>query len=356
MDGLRAVAVGLVVAFHFLERYFPGGAVGVDVFFVISGFVITRSLLADKHSLGHISLSRFYRKRVFRIMPALWLTVAVTLLAGFLLGQPQEPQALATLLSAMNWARAFDWVPMVGGALAHAWSLSIEEQFYLLWPVALVVLLKRSRGTALAILAAVVLAIIAWRGMLMLSGSDFMRVYNGLDTHADGLMIGCLIAFWARQPPRWLSAAWIVPVAALGVLTLFFGTAEPGDLGTSLTLRTVICGWLVWIAAGPRTALHPLLASPLFQWGGSRSYSLYLWHYPFAYFLHHWDFWFPAKLAIMAGGTVLCAELCYRLVEQPFLRGGRMAAPGRATRSDARDAGPSGGTTPAPAPEPDSRS
>lgn len=323
IDGLRAVAVGVVIAFHFLEKYFPGGSVGVDIFFVISGFVITGSLLSDRVKLGHVSLSRFYWKRVCRIMPALWAVIAAAIIVGTIIGQPQAPQGVAAFLSVMNWARAFNWVPLNGGALAHAWSLSVEEQFYLLWPLGLLFLLKARRRPALAIIAGLVALIMLWRAWLTLSGAPFARVYDGFDTHADGLLLGCLIAFWGRSPPRWLSAAWAVPVVALGLVTLRFDPSAPGNIAVALTLRAGLSLWLVWAAAGPATMLHPLLRSRLFQWGGSRSYSLYLWHYPVSYFFHPLDFWFPGKLALMAALTLAAAELSYRFVEQPFQRLGR---------------------------------
>lgn len=323
VDGLRAVAVGAVIAFHFLPAYFPGGALGVDIFFVISGLVITRSLLADRQGLGRISLPRFYWKRVWRIMPALWATVAATLVAGLILGRPQGREAVATLLSVMNWARAFNWVGPDGLALGHAWSLSIEEQFYLLWPLGLILLLKLPRRIGLAALLLFVLVLTGWRAALAALGGDFLRIYNGLDTHTDGLMVGCLIALWGRAPPRWVSATWAVPVAALALATLRYGPAEPIDVSVALSSRALFSAWLLWAAAGPETRLHPLLRSSLFQWGGSRSYSLYLWHYPVSFFLHPYDFFFPAKLALMAALTVGAAELSYRLVEQPFQRFGR---------------------------------
>lgn len=323
VDGLRAVAVGSVVAFHFLEKYFPGGFQGVDIFFVISGLVITGSLLADREALGRISLARFYWKRVWRIMPALWLMIVVSLLAGLLFGPAQGPQALAALASAMNWARALGMVSQNGGALAHTWSLSIEEQFYLLWPLALVFLLKAPRHTALSILTAAIVGVVAWRFALLASGAGFHRIYDGLDTHAEGLLIGCLIALWGKPAPEWLRRTWFVPLAVLAVFTMRYGTDAPVDLAVSLSLRALLCAWLVYAVAGTATPLHRVLRSAPFQWGGSRSYSLYLWHYPVWFFLAPYDFFFPAKLFAECALTLVAAEACYRLVEQPMQRVGR---------------------------------
>jgi peptidoglycan/LPS O-acetylase OafA/YrhL len=339
VDGLRAVAVASVIAFHFLEKYFPGGFQGVDVFFVISGFVITGSLLVDRERLGSISLRRFYWKRVCRIMPALWVTVLVTGLAGLLLSRPQGPQALAALLSAMNWARAFDLVSLNGGALAHTWSLSIEEQFYLLWPLGLVLLLKAPRRAGLTVLATAVAFVLLWRFALVASGAGFHRIYDGLDTHADGLLIGCLIALWGRPPPAWVGRTWVVPVFLLGYFTLRFGTDAPANVAVSLTCRAVLSAWIVYAATGPATLLHPLLRTAPFQWGGSRSYSLYLWHYPVWFFFAPYEFFYPAKLLAQCLLTLAAAEASYRLVEQPVQRFGRRKLAEWGRRRDERRAG-----------------
>jgi peptidoglycan/LPS O-acetylase OafA/YrhL len=322
IDGLRAGAVGIVIASHFLGPYVPNGGIGVDLFFVISGVVITRSLLLDRERLGEISLSNFYLKRVFRIMPALWLLIAATLVAGAVTMRPQHWYAAATFASVMNWGRAFGWFGN-GGSLAHAWSLSIEEQFYLLWPFALMLLLKARRATILSVVAGLAIAIALWRTALTLSDVGIMRIYNGLDLHSDGLMLGCLLTLWGRPPPRWLSATWWMPVAILSFLILSAGMSAGHGLALRWTLIPVLSAWLVYVAMGPQTLLHPLLRLGMVQWGGTRSYSLYLWHYPILYFLEPWQPWYPAKLLVMLVLTVAAAEASYRWVEQPFQRRGR---------------------------------
>ncbi len=347
IDGLRAAAVGVVIASHFLGSYVPNGGIGVDLFFVISGVVITRSLLLDREKSGEISLSNFYLKRVFRIMPALWLLIAATLVAGAITGRSQIWYAAAALASAMNWGRAFDWFGN-GGSLAHTWSLSIEEQFYLLWPFALLLLLKARRGTILSVVAGSAIAIAAWRTALILSDGGIMRIYNGLDTHSDGLMLGCLLTLWGRPPPRWLSATWWIPVIILSCLVLSAGMDTGYGLALRWTLIPFMSAWVVYVAMGPKTLLHPLLRLGLVQWGGTRSYSLYLWHYPILYFLEPWTPWDPAKVLTMLVLTIVAAEASYRFVERPFQRRGRArllkrqssrAGPGDSGRPGSPEAG-----------------
>jgi peptidoglycan/LPS O-acetylase OafA/YrhL len=322
IDGLRAAAVGVVIMSHFVVSYFPNGGIGVDLFFVISGVVITRSLLLDRERFGAISLSNFYLKRVFRIMPALWVLIAATLIAGAITGRSQIWYAAAAFASLMNWGRALGWFDN-GGSLAHAWSLSIEEQFYLLWPCALILLLKAKRGTTLSVVAGLAISIALWRTALTASDVNIMRIYNGLDSHSDGLMLGCLLTLWGKPPPRWLSAAWPVPAAILSFLVLSAGMSEGYPLALRWLLIPIMSAWIVYVAMGPRTFLHPLLRLGPVQWGGTRSYSLYLWHYPILYFLGPWIIWFPAKVLVMLVLTVIAAEASYRFVEQPFQRRGR---------------------------------
>jgi peptidoglycan/LPS O-acetylase OafA/YrhL len=318
VDGLRALAVGAVIVSHAFPRAAPGGGIGVDIFFVISGFVITRSLLFDSRDNGSISLSSFYLRRVFRIFPALWAMTIATVVAGACLGRPQWEGALATLTSTMNWARAFH---ILGGrALGHAWSLSIEEQFYLLWPLTLIFLLRAPPRLRLGLLWVALPAITLWRFVLLRHGADVDRLYGGLDTHMDGLLLGCIMALAGKQPPKLLSRLWIVPLAALMAMVAA-ATPEATVLrGTIYLWTALLSAWLIWAAAGPETLLHPVLRSRVAQWGGTRSYSLYLWHYPIIYFLIKTSLLAIVRVPLELGLSLLLAELSYRNVELPALR------------------------------------
>lgn len=290
IDGLRAVAVGLVLLGHSLAEFFPGAGVGVDLFFVISGFVITRSLMAEP------DLKLFYLKRVRRILPAL----LVACLGALLLGAARF-DVMAAALSFMNWARAFGYTE--GGMMGHAWSLSIEEQFYLLWP-ALFLFLKRPVPFLIGWVAVVFL--------LRMGFDDTYRIFNGLDTHSDGLALGCLLAYLGNALPKW---SWPIPAAIIAGLSL---TVQPVEFALGAASLMSFC--LVSIASEHR---FELLRSSLFQWAGTRSYSLYLWHFPLfkVVFAQEWRLMVAAPLAV--GISLIAAEMSYRYVERPFLRRNR---------------------------------
>jgi peptidoglycan/LPS O-acetylase OafA/YrhL len=281
--------------------------------------VITRSLLFDARENGSISLYSFYLRRVFRILPALWVMAIAAAIVAALLRKPEWGETLAALSSTMNWARAFELLPG-GGALGHAWSLSIEEQFYLLWPITLILLLRAPPGLRWALLCLALPAITLWRFLLIAHGADVERIYNGLDTHADGLLLGCVMALWGRPPPRLVSRTWFVPLAIL--LVSVFCATPPGTFfdGTMYLWLALLSAWLIWAATGRETFMHPVLRSSLAQWGGTRSYSLYLWHYPIIFFLIPAGLGAAAKAGIELAGTLVAAELSYRLVELPALR------------------------------------
>ena len=178
--------------------YLQGGSIGVDIFFVLSGFLITYLLVREHDRHGHrISLWKFYARRALRLGPALVLLLIVLALGGCLFFDPETARSnlidvAITVVYAVNWARAFDIPPKL---LGHAWSLSIEEQFYLLWPLILIVMLRaissRQRIATVILLGAVVSYL--WRVALALQGASVQRLFNGLDTRADSLLVGCAL-------------------------------------------------------------------------------------------------------------------------------------------------------------------
>jgi len=200
LDGMRGIAVLLVMLTHarYGAPYLQGGSIGVDIFFVLSGFLITYLLVREHDRHGHrISLWKFYARRALRLGPALVLLLIVLALGGCLFFDPETARSnlidvAITVVYAVNWARAFDIPPKL---LRHAWSLSIEEQFYLLWPLILIVMLRaissRQRIATVILLGAVVSYL--WRVALALQGASVQRLFNGLDTRADSLLVGCAL-------------------------------------------------------------------------------------------------------------------------------------------------------------------
>jgi peptidoglycan/LPS O-acetylase OafA/YrhL/cytochrome c-type biogenesis protein CcmH/NrfG len=290
LDGLRAIAILLVIAYH--DRALKGGFLGVDVFFVLSGFLITSILLREWGTTGSIQLRKFYLRRFLRLAPALSLFVlgawAVThWIQPGLSGQLTGRWAGLALLYVSNLAIAFGReYPL--GEVSICWSLALEEQFYLLWPLSLRTLLRRglSRNTVALIIAAFVAGALGLRYLLLARHPGdpglWLRVYFGPDTRGDGLLMGCLLALLFRQPPsgRLASATVLGGVVGTGVLAYLASTREIADFVAHPLLFSVSGAAAVLVLLGALTPglLKRALELPLLVWIGQLSYSLYLWH------------------------------------------------------------------------------
>lgn len=286
LDGLRAICAASVVVFHAAPDVLPGGGLGVDVFFVLSGFLITRILLGEQAKSGRIDLGRFYLSRAARLWPALLLFAGVYAVAAVVLetGAERADKLTASVFAVtyvMNWIRAFDLGPTA--QLGHTWSLAAEQQFYLLWPLALM-LMPRDR-VAPSIVALLVLSIL-WRFVLVAMGADAERIYNGFDTRVDGLLIG---GFLATVPARSIlcklaGATWQIPAVLLTALALIPLQHTPGSLSVMLLVISALAGWLVIGLQGVEAAS---LTFPPLVYLGTISYGIYLWHFPIAIVLNH---------------------------------------------------------------------
>lgn len=348
LDGLRAFAVAVVVAFHLTPGAVIGGYLGVDVFFVVSGFIITRLLLLERARTGRIRLGAFWKRRARRLLPALVVlllacsTVALLVGGDVLVGL--GGQLLTALTFSSNWyyiAAGSDYFAASAPELfRNLWSLAVEEQFYLVWPlVLLLVILRAPRATRILLLVAATAAS-ALAMALLLTPGDPTRVYYGTGTHAFGLTLGALLAviaqWWSARPlewPRplrhwlgWLGAAALAGLVALSALMPGAAdwTYRGGLLGVAVLTAIVIAALLV-----PSSPLARLLELRPLRWVGERSYGIYLWHWPvfvlLAAVLPTWTS--DAGLAWALGGlalalTIVAAALSYRYVESPFRRAG----------------------------------
>ena len=205
LNGLRGVAILLVLGNHIpLRKYaslLPGGYAGVDLFFVLSGFLITTLLVQEFNRKGSISLRNFYIRRVLRLGPALIIMLSVICALSFVLFDPVRARqncfyALIALFYASNWVKALSHNGL--GIVAQTWSLSAEEQFYVIWPILLLILLRATRRSRHLIFAAAALALLSWCDgiCLALRGATFTRIMFGLDSKLVTLMIGCLLGVW----------------------------------------------------------------------------------------------------------------------------------------------------------------
>lgn len=327
LDGLRGISIILVLILHVNLLYpFPvtllkGGFLGVDMFFVISGFLITSLLVEESERTGGISLRQFYLRRALRLAPALVAVLVFTLLLASIVGFAPlglSPLRLASTVAYFtNWIRAFETLNQAW-FLIHFWSLSIEEQFYLIWPVALILLLKCKRRTAILIVVGGIAVSWLLKGVLYASGASTMRIYHGSDTRADALLIGCLLSLalhwgyipWMLRRPVFSRASWILFTISVVFVSrddaiLYFGGYTLLSLAAAIIiLRSLFTPALV-------------LTHPLLLWIGKRSYGLYIWHWP----VYQIAKYFPAAYVVPIGvvGTFVAAAFSYRYIERPFL-------------------------------------
>jgi peptidoglycan/LPS O-acetylase OafA/YrhL len=347
IDALRALAVLAVFFYHAGVGWLPGGFLGVDLFFVISGYLITTLLLREFRRGGHVKLGRFWLRRARRLLPAVGVMIAVTMVLGAILEPDRVEQlrgdAIASLAYFANWHFVYADVSYFDqfqrpSLFTHLWSLSVEEQFYLFWPLVFAAGMKLFGRTKLLLgVAAGALASVALAWILFEPGADASRVYYGTDTHAVGLLAGVALALvWSpielRQRPSGRRVGPVldaVGALALGLLVLSFLTVDGHDLGLwrggylGLALVTAAA---IAVVAHPAARLGTVIGQPAVLWLGLRSYSFYLWHWPvLALSQPGTDVDLPSELLVPLQLTLvgLLAELSYRYVEQPFRdRGG----------------------------------
>jgi peptidoglycan/LPS O-acetylase OafA/YrhL len=353
LDGLRAIAVLTVMLYHLTPGGMPGGFLGVDIFFVISGFLITSLLLSEHAGSGSIRLGNFWRRRARRLLPALGVLLLVCCTAAWLIGTDLlvglGQQVLGATTFSSNWlsiaaGRSYfdDTTPEL---LRNLWSLAVEEQFYLLWPlVVLLLLFVRLRWVRIAIVAAAAVASAIAMAALYVPGADATRVYYGTDTHSFGLAIGAVLALvsvnwsrdsagWRRTPKVVLPLLGLVSVAALIAATFLLEADDALTYQGGLALVAVLSVFAILGGIVPGSYLGRGLDLQPLRWIGERSYGLYLWHWPVFILVVAA---LPGMPRVGGGGwvlggiaatiTVVAAALSYRFVEQPIRRRGFRAA------------------------------
>ncbi|SOC58326.1 acyltransferase family protein [Ornithinimicrobium cerasi] len=321
LDGLRGVAALVVVVFHVSLGQAVNGYAGVDVFFALSGFLITWLLLAERDRFGRVSLKQFYVRRLLRLYPALVATCLLVLGLAVVGGAVRDvvPGILAALGYVSNW-----WLRTGGEApmLEHTWTLAIEEHYYLIWPLLITGFFARARWIrvlAVAVAAAGVVAVLVpWPGSV-----DGVRLSY---VRGTPIVWGSLLAVAIRR--GWLDGAarllpWIGALSAVALLTLLVVpwpapftwmegfTSIPGALSILVVAAIVVVpGSLPWLAWAPLV------------WAGRRSYGIYLYHFPLLSLLrHHVDVGsIELRMAVGVVATLVVAALSYHFVEKPFLR------------------------------------
>jgi peptidoglycan/LPS O-acetylase OafA/YrhL/lysophospholipase L1-like esterase len=367
LDGLRAVAVLAVIAFHEQLGWAPGGLLGVGVFFTLSGYLITDLLLGQWAARGRIALADFWARRARRLLPALFVMVAVitawvTLFDRARLSALRGADAAAATYSS-------NWYLIVKGQsyfarfappqpLDHLWSLAVEEQFYIVWPwlllagLVLVRKIRRGRPGGVAWLALPTLALAAGSALAMLAlyhpGLDPTRVYEGTDTRAAGLLIGAALAMtWpSRRPAPGRAARAVLDVAGfagLAVIALMIwrtGQYSPFLYRGGLVLLSFASAAVIAAVAVPGAITGRVLGCRPLRWLGVRSYGIYLWHYPVIVLTT------PAnstenlvRAAWQTAVTIVVAALSWRFIEEPIRRGALARVWKQVRASTARPAG-----------------
>jgi peptidoglycan/LPS O-acetylase OafA/YrhL len=342
IDALRAIAVLAVFFYHVSTGgWMPGGFLGVDVFFVISGYLITALLLSEYRRAGHLDVLRFWLRRARRLLPAVAVMIAVTLVAAaiFTPGDVSglRGDAVASLFYVNNWHlvlsdQSYFQEFARPSLFRHLWSLSVEEQFYLLWPLVFAagMTLFGKRRLLIGVLAGAVASTVLMIILFDPSG-DSSRVFYGTDTRGVGLLLGVALAMvWhpsRLRPITGRGARWILDGVGVLALVMIVRTFldvrdfDPGLYRGGFLMLAVWTALLVAVLAHPAARLGRVLGNPPLVWLGLRSYSFYLWHWPVLALtrpgidvpMHG-----PLLVALQLGVTLALADLSYRYVEQPF--------------------------------------
>lgn len=347
LDGIRAIAVIMVLAYHLKLALFKSGFLGVTVFFVLSGYLITGILISEVEEEGTIDLKNFWLRRIRRLVPAVMSMAVVIIFVSAVVNRIIFTKGckdfLASVLGFNNWWQIFNKVSYfeatgVTSPFTHCWSLAIETQFYLIYPLILLGIYKlvKSRGEGRAkrglLFAGVTLLLALISVILMIvlfdPQQDASRVYYGTDTRAFSLLFGALLAIlWEyRMVPRRLSASvnmvlGSVSFAVLLVMTIAINGSSNFWYRGGQFFGTILTVLMVYAVLGRKTWLSRFLSNPVLKWIGDRSYSIYLWHYPIILLISKGikASWWITLIEIVL--SVVLAELSYRFIETPIRHG-----------------------------------
>ena len=347
LDGIRAIAVIMVLAYHLKLALFKSGFLGVTVFFVLSGYLITGILISEVEEEGTIDLKNFWLRRIRRLVPAVMSMAVVIIFVSTVVNRVIFTKGckdfLASVLGFNNWWQIFNKVSYFEAAgvpspFTHCWSLAIETQFYLIYPLILLGIYKlaKSRGEGRAkrglLFAGVTLLLALISVILMIvlfdPQQDASRVYYGTDTRAFSLLFGALLAIlWEyRMVPRRFSASVNMVLGSVSFVVLLVmtiainGSSNFWYRGGQL-VGTILTVLVIYTVSGRKTWLSRFLSNPVLKWIGDRSYSIYLWHYPIILLISKGikASWWITLIEIVL--SVVLAELSYRFIETPIRHG-----------------------------------
>ncbi len=339
IDGLRALAVIMVLAYHLKMPFAKSGLLGVTVFFVISGYLITGILINEIEESGGVDLKNFWLRRIRRLLPAVLSMAVVMIFVSAVVNRVVFTKGCNDLLSAVfgynNWWQIFRKVSYFENAGApspftHCWSLAIETQFYLIYPILLILLSKvRNRGKVFAaVTAALAVISVVLMGVLYSPDGDPSRVYYGTDTRAFSLLIGALSAIQKEyhiikitlRGKLWAVIGSVSVLILIGMM-MFISSYSSFLYYGGQAIVSVLAAFVVYAVTVSRSPLNIILGSGILKWIGDRSYSIYLWHYPIIVLMSGGKraAWWIVILEVVLG--VGLAELSYRFIETPVRHG-----------------------------------
>ncbi|MBC1545885.1 acetyltransferase [Listeria sp. FSL L7-1435] len=346
IDGLRALAVIAVIAYHLNFSWAKGGFIGVDIFFVLSGYLITNILLTQWEKTQSLQLKQFWIRRFRRLIPAVYVMVVVVVIYAVFF-HPEilknlRGDAIASFFYVSNWWFIFHDVSYfdsfgLPSPLKNLWSLAIEEQFYMIWPAFLLVFLKWVKNPKLLLKIVIGLGLLSaiWMTILYVPGTDPSRVYYGTDTRAFDLLAGCALAFvWPftrlspvvpKKSKAVLNIAGTISILGFILFTAFVSEYQPFLYRGGLLFVAILGVIMIATISHPASYLSKIFSFKPLRWIGTRSYGIYLWHYPIITLttpvveLTQPNIW---RAILQVAATFIIAELSFRFIETPIRKNG----------------------------------
>jgi peptidoglycan/LPS O-acetylase OafA/YrhL len=332
LDGIRALAILMVMAIHARVPHASGGFIGVDLFFVLSGYLITSLLMKEHRKTGTVDFKRFYWRRCLRLLPALTALLVIYVIFGlnFQLNRSTMMRDVTIVFFyAASWSRALYNIP--SDWLGHTWSLSIEEQFYFIWPAILILIINCNLVKKITLLSIIAISVCVYRYYLLFNNVSTDRIYFGFDTRIDTTLYGCMLAFLLSYDSvvakitahrRILNVFTALSISFLvWVLTCFSGEMRLFySIGFALTAVSAAVV-VLQIIVNKRGILACTLRKPGLVYTGKISYGLYIWHWPIFNYLHaHTHLPSVAKIVTGFIAAYVVSMLSYHLMEQPLLK------------------------------------